>query len=71
MVMRVGADEPVTLSIAMGGREVGEVSLAGETGWVERAVELPAGGGKVAITVSAKAPRGGRFHAFHYWFYAR
>jgi hypothetical protein len=76
MVMRVAAEDPVELSIEAAEREVATVGVPAGS-WVERAVDLPAAAGPTAISVSARLPGGEtsgdapRFHAFHYWFYAR
>ena len=74
LVMRVAADAPVDLRISAGAeREVGVVTIDGESGWVERAVDLPvvSGGGETEIVVKATAREGAereaRFGSFHYW----
>jgi hypothetical protein len=55
------------------------VPVESDTGWVERAIDLPAssGGGETAITVTAQGKEAqgmevaeARFGAWHYWIYA-
>ena len=70
MVMRAGADEAVSLSIAVGDREVGTVEIPAG-GWVERAVAIPASvsAARAIVTVTARGEGDPKFHSFHYWFY--
>ena len=74
LVMRVSAEEPVDLRVSAGGRDAGTVPVESDGGWVEQAVELPAGPiGEVPVVVTARARQGAgeaRFGAFHYWVYA-
>ena len=71
MVLRVGADEAVTLSIAVGDREIGTVEIPAG-GWVERAVPIPASvtAATSILTVTARGEGEPKFHSFHYWFYS-
>jgi hypothetical protein len=73
LVMRVTADTALDLRVSAAGREVGVAAIDEESGWVERAVDLPAvpGGGATEIEVRAKARDDGpaRFGSFHYWVY--
>jgi hypothetical protein len=72
LVMRVAAEEALTLSVAVSGREAGSVDVPLGV-WVERALELPgdpsSAPGDVTIEVTEKS--GLRFASFHYWLYAR
>jgi hypothetical protein len=77
LVLRVSAEEPLTLVVAAGEREVGRVELTPGT-WSEKSVPWPswasAAGTRVSVSVArgegegaAEAPR---FGSFHYWLYA-
>ncbi len=70
MVMRAGADEALTLSLAVGDREMGIVEIPAG-GWVERAVPIPASvtAATSIVTVTARGEGDPKFHSFHYWFY--
>ncbi len=75
LVMRVTVDAPVDLRVSVAGREAAVVAIDDESGWVERAVDLPAvaGGGETEIEVRARerdeAQGAARFGSFHYWVY--
>jgi hypothetical protein len=70
MVMRAGASEALTLSLAVGDREIGLVEIP-VGGWVERAVPIPASvtAATSIVTVTARGEGDPKFHSFHYWFY--
>lgn len=69
LILRAAGESDVTLSISIGGHEVGVAALPVGT-WVERSVDLPPGeGGETAVEVAARDGR--QFGAFHYWVYAR
>jgi hypothetical protein len=71
MVMRIAADEALTLSIAAGDREIGTATI--EPGpWAEITVPIPASvaAAKTPLTVTPRGVGDPRFHSFHYWFYA-
>ena len=71
MVMRAGADEALTLSIAVGASEVSTLEIPAG-GWVERAIPIPASvtAATSIVTVTARGEGEPKFHSFHYWFYS-
>ncbi len=77
LVLRVGAEEPLTLVVAAGEREVGRVEVS-PGAWSEKSLAWPgwASGASTAITVSVARPaldvagEAPRFTSFHYWLYA-
>jgi hypothetical protein len=82
LVMRVAAEEPVTLRVSAGGEVAGSVVVP-RAAWVELAVSLPpSSAARTRVDVVAldesglPAPerarsRSRRFASFHYWIYAR
>jgi hypothetical protein len=73
LVLRVDADWPLALTVAVAGQAVGTVKLSGDGGFTEPALALPAGpGGEVTVTASGPGAGGeaARFGSFHYWVYA-
>ncbi|MFO0754936.1 MAG: hypothetical protein U0359_00475 [Byssovorax sp.] len=84
LVLRVGAEEPLTLVVSAGDREVGRVEIP-PGAWVERSLPWPswASAAPTALTVSVATPKSDaqaltnlpdeppRFASFHYWLYSR
>jgi hypothetical protein len=77
LLLRVGAEEPLTLVVAAGEREVGRVEISPGS-WSEKSLPWPswASGASTTVTVSVARPEGDaggeapRFTSFHYWLYA-
>src|SRR5262249_16850368 len=82
LVMRVAAEQSVTLRVSAAGETAGSVVVP-QTAWVELSLPLPPGTAArtrvdvVAIDASGgpgtagARPAGPRFASFHYWLYAR
>ncbi|MCK6586787.1 MAG: hypothetical protein L6Q76_04290 [Polyangiaceae bacterium] len=66
LILRVSADDDVSLTVTAAGRVIGTVSVPAWP-WVERTIELPAEVVSEATPIQITAPRGAHFHAFHYW----
>jgi hypothetical protein len=70
LVMRVGADDAVTLTVSAGDHALGTIEIPSGP-WVERTIEIPASAATTStpLTVVVHGEDDPRFHSFHYWFY--
>jgi hypothetical protein len=68
-VLRVAAEDALTLSISAGGLEVGAIDIPAGS-WVERAIDIPASEAIAKTPIEVIAKNGARFSSFHYWLYA-
>ena len=81
LVMRIGADEPVTVRVLAGGEEAGSLAIP-SCAWIEAEIALPASSSPAAridvialdehgLPVRLRSRSGPRFTSFHYWLIAR
>jgi hypothetical protein len=69
LILRGASATDVTLSVLVGAREVGVITIAPGP-WVERSLELSPRDAGDTISIEVVARGDGRFSAFHYWLYA-